>query len=324
LHFFRPRRFSRAIETALKSKPGRVASTALYGLRGVGKTLLAAAYADGHRGDYRATWWIRAQTNSTMRADFVALGIRLGWVEANDKEESAVAVVMERLRHEGEGILLIYDNAIDAEALKPYLPISGATRVLITSNARDWRSVADPIEIRVWPTNIGAAFLIARIGRAGERSAAEAVSEMLGGLPLAHEQAAAYGDRLEVSFAEYGHRFEKAPTRLLGDARYAPADYHDRLTVAKTFKLAIDEAAKLHAGAEPLIVHAALLAPEPIPLFLFAEGREQFGEPLKSALADDGLDEALAELLVRSACASAISGNSGVGEKPLSADASTA
>jgi hypothetical protein len=45
-----------------------------------------------------------------------------------------------------------------------------------------------------------------------------------------------------------------------------------------------------------LIVHAALLAPEPIPLFLFAEAREKFGEPLASALEGDGLDEAVAAL----------------------------
>ena len=66
--------------------------------------------------------------------------------------------------------------------------------------------------------------------------------------------------------------------------------------MAKTFALAIEEAAKLHPAAEPLIVHAALLAPEPIPLYLFAEAREQFGEPLASALAGDGLDEAVAAL----------------------------
>jgi hypothetical protein len=49
-------------------------------LRGVGKTVLAAAYADAHRSEYGATWWIRAQTESTMRADIVALrhSIRLG------------------------------------------------------------------------------------------------------------------------------------------------------------------------------------------------------------------------------------------------------
>lgn len=83
---------------------------------------------------------------------------------------------------------------------------------------------------------------------------------------------------------------------MLDDARHAPAEYHDGLTVAKTFALAIDEAAKLCPAAEPLIVHAALLAPEPIPLFLFAEAREEFGEPLASALAGDGLDEAVAAL----------------------------
>src|SRR5260370_771541 len=69
-----------AIETALKRYEGRVAITALHGLRGVGKTTLAAAYAERHRGNYRATWWIRAQTEVSMRADLIALGIRLGWV----------------------------------------------------------------------------------------------------------------------------------------------------------------------------------------------------------------------------------------------------
>jgi hypothetical protein len=44
-----------AIETALGRYEGRVAITALHGLRGVGKTTLAAAHAERHRGDYRAT-----------------------------------------------------------------------------------------------------------------------------------------------------------------------------------------------------------------------------------------------------------------------------
>jgi tetratricopeptide (TPR) repeat protein len=118
-------------------------------------------------------------------------------------------------------------------------------------------------------------------------------------LPLAHEQAAAYCDRLEVSLVNYHSRFEVAPTRLLDNARDAPAEYHNRLTVAKTFALAIDEAAKLHGAAEPLIVHAALLAPEPIPLFVFKEAREHLGDPLASALVDEeGLDEAIASLRV--------------------------
>ena len=88
----------------------------------MGKTTLAAAYAERHRGDYRALWWIRAQTPDGMRADLVALGVRLNWVAPDEKEEPALKTVMERLVNEGEGILLIYDNAVDADALKPYLP----------------------------------------------------------------------------------------------------------------------------------------------------------------------------------------------------------
>jgi hypothetical protein len=99
LHFMGRDDALAAIETALKRYEGRLAITALHGLRGVGKTTLAGAYAERHRGDYRATWWIRAQTETTMRVDLVALGIRLDWVGADAKEELAVDTVMERLRH---------------------------------------------------------------------------------------------------------------------------------------------------------------------------------------------------------------------------------
>src|SRR5262249_46375952 len=152
------------------------------------------------------------------------------------------------------------------------------------------------IEIEVWQKETGADYLIARTGRSDERATAEALSDALGGLPLAHEQAAAYCERLEVSLADYHKRFDAAPTRLLRDERDAPREYHDRPTVAKPFALAIDEATNPHSAAEPLIVYAALLAPEPIPLFLFSDAREKFGEPLASALAGDGLDETVAAL----------------------------
>ena len=293
-----------AIEAALHTREGRVAITALHGLRGVGKTVLAAAYAERHAGDYRATWWIRAETDSGMRADLAGLGVRLGWVHADDKEDLALTIVRERLRHEGGGLLLIYDNAVGPEAVEPRLPGGGTAHVIVTSNAPHWRRIAAPVEIAVWPPETGADYLIARTGRTGERAAALELSAALGGLPLAHEQAAAYCERLDIALAEYRRRFEARPVEMLGRAQDAPADYHpeyqaehrDRLTVARTFGLAIDEAAKLRPAAEQLIVHAALLAPAAIPLFLFAEAREKFAEPLAGALADDGLDEVVAAL----------------------------
>jgi len=296
LHFLGRDQDLKAIDAALSSNNGRVAITALHGLRGVGKTVLAAAYAERHRDAYRATWWIRAETESTMRADLVGLGVQLGWVSADDKEEPALAIVLQRLRDDGRGLLLIYDNAIDANAIRPYVQRAGESTLIVTSNAPNWGGLAEPVEIEVWPKEVGADFLTARVGRSGEREAALALSDVLGGLPLAHEQAAAYCERTGVSFSEYLKRFNQAPAKLLDAHKDAPTDYHDRLTVARTFALAIDEAAKLHPAAEPLITCAALLAPEPIPLFLFAEAREAFSEPLASAVAGDGLDEAVAAL----------------------------
>ena len=297
-----------AVNSALKRHEGRVAIAAVHGLRGVGKTTLAAAYAERHCGEYRATWWVRAQTEDSMRADLVSLGVRLAWVAADEKEAPAFEKVMERLRHEGEGLLLIYDNAAQADALKPFLPKGGASRVLVTSNAPDWRGLAAPIELKLWPKDVGAEYLIARTGRAAECAEAEALSEALGGLPLAHEQAAAYCERLSVSFADYARRLAATPTKVLDAEKDAPLDYHNKLTVAKTFALAIDEAAKLHPAAEPLIVHAALLAPEPIPLFLFSEAwgklRQRLGpwsriwasSNLSFLLRGDGVDNAVAAL----------------------------
>jgi tetratricopeptide (TPR) repeat protein len=285
-----------AIDKVLARDQGRVAIAALHGMRGVGKTTLAAAYAERHRGNFRVTWWIKAESEIMTRADLVALGIRIGWVRADDKQDEALAAVMDRLRHEGEGILLIYDNATDARAIEPYLPRGGTAKVLVTSTAHAWRGVANAIELPLWPRAIGAKYLIDRTDRADESEAAETLSNALEGLPLAHEQAAAYCERLNVSLAEYFQRFAAAPTRLLAEARYAPIAYNNGLTVAKAFTLAIEQAAEIHPVAEPLIHHAALLAPEAIPLFLFTDAKEKFGKPLAEALAGDGLDEGVAAL----------------------------
>jgi len=67
-HFLGREDSLKQIEAALAGKDGRVAITALHGLRGVGKTTLAAAYAENKRFDYRATWWLRAQTPDALRS----------------------------------------------------------------------------------------------------------------------------------------------------------------------------------------------------------------------------------------------------------------
>ena len=250
---------------------------------------------DRRREDYQATWWIRAETESTMRADLASLGVRLGWVDGDAAEEVAINATLAKLGDDRSGVLLIYDNANNFREIQKYLPRSGAAHIVVTSTAPDWRGVAAQVEIEVWPEAVGADYLVERSGRTEECNAALALSKALGGLPLAHEQAAAFCQRIGISLAEYLKRFEVNPAKLPGTEQDAPHDYGR--TVATTFALAIEAAAKLHPAAEPLIIHAALLAPEPIPLFLFSEAIEELGEPMASVLSGDGLDEAVGALL---------------------------
>ena len=206
---------------ALGRTTADVSVAALYGLRGVGKTTLAAAYAERHRNDFRATWWIRAQTPDGMRADLVALGSRLGWITADNKEDEALATVMERLRQEGEGILLVFDNALDAAALVPFLPRGGRCQVLVTSNTHAWRHIATPVEILTWSREVGGNYLVARTGRDSERGRCGGAAEDFGGLPWRMSRPRHTASGSANSLAEYRRRFQAAPARLLGAARDA-------------------------------------------------------------------------------------------------------
>ena len=283
------------IDAAFARVEGRPGIVVLHGLRGIGKTTLAAAYAERRRAEYRATWWVRARNPATLRADLAGLAARLGLAGADEPDEVAALRLGERLRHEGDGVLLVFDDAPDAAALRPHLPPAGGVRVIVTSNAHAWRGIAQPLERRLWPAGTGAEYLMARTGR-DEAQAALDLSAALGGLPLAHEQAAAYCERLDLPLADYLRRFATAPGKLLDAEKDSPAEYRDGLTVAKAFALAIEEAGRLDPVAGPLIAAAARLAPEPIPLALFEAGRVVLGGPQAGGLDEDGLLEAVAAL----------------------------
>ena len=78
-----------ALHAEFANTARRPAIVTLHGLRGVGKTILAAAYARQHEAAHRATWWLRAQTLTTLRADLAALAVRLGWVRPDAAEQAA-------------------------------------------------------------------------------------------------------------------------------------------------------------------------------------------------------------------------------------------
>ena len=100
-----------------------VPTAALTGMAGIGKTQLALAYAQHHRGDYTLGWWAPAETRLGMLTALAELGAVLGLPEQLPPAELA-ARTRDKLG-ERSGWLLIFDDAPDPAAVADYLPGRG-------------------------------------------------------------------------------------------------------------------------------------------------------------------------------------------------------
>jgi len=265
-------------------------------MRGVGKTTLAAAYAQKYCDDYCIVWRIHSQTEALIRDSLLALGVSAGWHGPATRDDEALETVMSRLRTQDQ-ILLIYDSARNADSLRPYLPETGSAQVLVTSNSRIWRELATPIELKVWPAAIGADYLISRSGQRGSAQEAQALSLQLGGLPLALAHAAAFCERAEVTLGSYLDRFRARPQHglddTLADRDNAPTDYHSRSTVATTFSLAIEEATAKDPAAGSVMALAAQFPVAAIPVYILARANTMLAASLSATKKPSEVDHAI-------------------------------
>src|SRR4029077_15788848 len=126
----------------------------------------------------------------------------------------------------------------------------------------------------VLPLEEAVALLQGRTGRS-DALGAEALTEVLGRLPLALDHAAAYCKRTQTSFADYATMVSS-----LIDA--APRGVGYPKSVAATFGLAITEVLGQCPAAEPLIAYLAHCAPERIPMTLVDGAVEEKAEGLRA------------------------------------------
>ncbi|MEU7906395.1 FxSxx-COOH system tetratricopeptide repeat protein [Actinoplanes sp. NPDC049118] len=173
--------------TRIKSHLGKglVTVEALHGLGGVGKTQLAIEYAHRHARDYDIIWWFAAERADLLRDQLVALVAVLGLPSGGDPLPAVVTELRRRDRW-----LLIFDNAEEPNALKPFLP-GGNGHVIVTSRQRGWGTLGKTIDVDVMSRTESTTLLRRRVPGIA-LDAADAIAERLGGLPLAIEQAAAF------------------------------------------------------------------------------------------------------------------------------------
>jgi tetratricopeptide (TPR) repeat protein len=235
----------------------RAVVQALYGMGGVGKTQLAAEYANQFAGSYDLAWWVSSEQGRLIGDQFAALGVQLGCIQAGAETETVRAAVMGELRGRG-GWLLVFDNAGDPADITGWLP-GGGGHVLITSRERRWDEVAAPVEVDVLARAESVAILQGRVaglpGGDADRLAAE-----LGDLPLAIAQAAGFM-ATGMGAEKYLALLRSRAGELL--ARGRPKFYP--LSLAAATELIADRLAAEDPAAAELASLCAFLAPEPVP-----------------------------------------------------------
>jgi hypothetical protein len=139
-------------------------TVAVHGLGGTGKSQLALEL--GHRGRvadaFDITWWVRAESATSVMEDMTALARALK-IPVGEDQVRAVAAVQQALRQR-ERWLLVFDNAPDARSVQAWL-LSGDGQVLITSRDRNWAGVARRVELGCFARGESLAYLRRRTGR---------------------------------------------------------------------------------------------------------------------------------------------------------------
>ncbi len=305
-HFQDPRGLLSALRGRLQDGGGTAAvvgagsakAAALHGMGGIGKTQLALAYCHQYRDAYAGIWWLRAESegglgDTLLQQDALAACAVAGVAVPDGVLPSEV--FRQWLGRQSAPWLLVFDNADDPRKLGRHLPGPGPHHVIVTSRRPDWGTLAgEVVELTTWTPGQGADFLLLRLGKPeAERTAAEALSEAMGGLPLALEMAASYTEATGCGLSDYLRLWQQAEAELLDDADSVPATGYER-TVAATLALAFE---RLGEPARRLLRLCALAAPEPLPERFLREGREHLPEPLATVADSDFIwNKVVAEL----------------------------
>jgi tetratricopeptide (TPR) repeat protein len=255
---------------------------ALHGLGGVGKTQLALEYAHRFASDYDIAWWVPAELPTSATAALAALAHRLGVEEMADQGEM-VARLFDLLRQRDRW-LLVYDNAERPDRLTGLLPPGGGGQVLVTSRWSTWGSQAAPLRVNVLARDESIAFLRKRTG-ADDQAALDVLAELLGDLPLALEEAAAYLEETGTGLDEYLKLVQERAREVFGLDQPPAHEHGDQRRVATTWSVSLDRVRAEAPAVEALLNLCAFLAPD-IPRELPQEQPQLLPKELAQVVSD--------------------------------------
>ncbi|QBD75032.1 toll/interleukin-1 receptor domain-containing protein [Ktedonosporobacter rubrisoli] len=280
--------------TFLARKTGVVVQT-LNGLGGIGKTQIALEYVYRYTQTYQAIFWVAADPQGDLLADFVSIAQFLQLPEKDEPDQGIIVEAIKQWFQQHEGWLLLFDNVEDITAVNAFRPSAGQGHILITTRAQATGTIATPCEVEPMDLQEGAQFLLRRAKRLPadlpleqvenqERIAAGEISQLFGGHPLALDQAGAYVEETGQHLADYLDLYQHRHAALLSHRGDTSTDHPE--SVMMTFSLALESVERTRSDAAELLRFCAFLHPDALPEELLTAGALSF-EPRHQRIAHD-------------------------------------
>lgn len=281
---------------------------AISGLGGVGKTQIAIEYAHLYRQSYNAVLWVRAESQETLISSYTDIATLLNLPEREAQEQDILIQAVKRWLHINQGWLLLLDNADEPEHLPPFLPTAIGGHLLVTTRASDLShlgiGIAHSLVVDTFSPEQGTRFLLQRAGLLAldaelalaspqDRIVAQQISQELGGLPLALDQAGAYIKATASDLTTYQRLYESHHMRLLKERR----GHEHPEPVAATWSLSFRRVEEQSLEAADLLRLCAYLSPDAIPEVILTKGVVHVGEHMIPVSTDPFVFNAVIETL---------------------------
>jgi hypothetical protein len=233
---------------------------AIAGLGGIGKTQLALEYSYRYDDEYNVIWWVRSEQEETRLDDLQALGQTLGQSTSGMEVSQSITATLGWLDRNDKW-LLVFDNVERPSHIRDLLPKARRGHIIITSRYHAWQEVAQTVSLAVWSPGEAISYLSKRTRQQNDTAAA-AIAEALGYLPLALVQAAAYIEETGCSFAHYLELFQAHPAETL---QRRPNASDAEKVIATIWEIAFQRVAETNPQAVELLNLFAFLPPDRIP-----------------------------------------------------------
>ncbi|MFZ3166862.1 MAG: FxSxx-COOH system tetratricopeptide repeat protein [Candidatus Methanoperedens sp.] len=263
---------------------------AISGLGGIGKTQTAIEYAYKYKDEYKAVFWVNADSKESIISSFVKIAGLLNLPVKDDKEQELIADSVKHWLGMNSRWLLIFDNADDPKLVEKYFPFQSKGHIILTSRAQIFANlhIMKPLKMDEMSPDESKQFLLRRTGRNDiplnqiETDAIEQLGKELDYFPLALEQAGAFIHEKSSGFNDYLISYRNRGLELLEEKK---SDSYPK-SIATTWSLNFEQVKQTSNASIDLLYVSAFLSPYGIPLELIAHGAKELGPALSTSLTD--------------------------------------